>query len=168
MLRRRPGEASDMGVLQQESGTFVFVKDAWIKPCTRLSWKKTCILLLWFFQQDNAPFHTARLTLNLTENLWNVIKRKMVTSHQQIELLEFLRQEWHKVNWNVKEWWRACQDAWKWWLKIRVIPPNIYFWTSQVKNISTVLFTNEYELVFFSLLRSENIFFVILTSCHFL
>ncbi len=35
--------------------------------------------------------------LNPTENLWNGIERKMVTSHQQIELLEFLCQEWYKA-----------------------------------------------------------------------
>ncbi len=73
----------------------------------------------WFFQQDNAPCHTARSIkvwmedhqiktlswpaqspdLNPIENLWNVIKRKM-DGHKpsnKAELLEFLRQEWHKV-----------------------------------------------------------------------
>ncbi|MGH0154757.1 UNVERIFIED_CONTAM: hypothetical protein FKN15_033937 [Acipenser sinensis] len=37
--------------------------------------------------------------LNPIENLWNVIKRKM-DGHKpsnKAELLEFLRQEWHKV-----------------------------------------------------------------------
>ena len=98
---------------------------------TRLSWKKMCFLLLWqcsptlrtgFFQQDNAPCHTARSIkvwmedhqiktlswpaqspdLNPIENLWNVIKRKM-DGHKpsnKAELLEFLRQEWHKVTQN--------------------------------------------------------------------
>ncbi|XP_054466065.1 phosphatidylinositol 4-phosphate 5-kinase-like protein 1 [Anoplopoma fimbria] len=72
-----------------------------------------------FFQQDNAPCHTARSVkvwmkdhqirtlswpaqspdLNPIENLYNVIKRKM-DGHKpsnEAELLEFLRQEWHKV-----------------------------------------------------------------------
>ena len=72
-----------------------------------------------FFQQDNAPCHTARSVkvwmkdhqirtlswpaqspdLNPIKNLWNVIKRKM-DGHKpsnKAELLEFLRQEWHKV-----------------------------------------------------------------------
>uniref|UniRef100_A0A4W5NLR7 Limb development membrane protein 1 like n=1 Tax=Hucho hucho TaxID=62062 RepID=A0A4W5NLR7_9TELE len=71
-----------------------------------------------FFQQDNAC-HTARSMkvwledhqiktlsrpaqspdLNPFENLWNVMKRKM-DGHKPLnkaELLEFLRQEWHKV-----------------------------------------------------------------------
>ncbi|MBN3285256.1 TC1A transposase, partial [Polyodon spathula] len=71
-------------------------------------------------QQDNDPKHTSKLSikvwmedhqiktlswpaqspdLNPTENLWNVIKRKM-DGHKpsnKAELFEFLRQEWHKV-----------------------------------------------------------------------
>lgn len=73
----------------------------------------------WFFQQDNAPCLTARSIkvwmkdhqiktlswsarspdLNPTENLWNVIKRKM-DGHKPsniAELLEFLSQDRHKV-----------------------------------------------------------------------
>lgn len=73
----------------------------------------------WFFQQDNAPYHTARSikvwmddhqikTLswpaqspaqNPIENLWNLIKRRM-DGHKpsnKAELLEVLRQEWHNV-----------------------------------------------------------------------
>ncbi|MGH0123186.1 UNVERIFIED_CONTAM: hypothetical protein FKN15_013690 [Acipenser sinensis] len=40
--------------------------------------------------------------LNPIENLWNMIKRKM-DGHKpsnKTELLEFLRQEWHKVTQN--------------------------------------------------------------------
>uniref|UniRef100_A0AAY5L5H5 Tc1-like transposase DDE domain-containing protein n=1 Tax=Esox lucius TaxID=8010 RepID=A0AAY5L5H5_ESOLU len=73
----------------------------------------------WFFQQDNAPCHTARSIkvwmedhqiktlswpaqspdLNPIENLWNLMKRKM-DGHKpsnKAELLEFLCQEWNKV-----------------------------------------------------------------------
>ena len=73
----------------------------------------------WFFQQDNAPCHTARSIkvwmedlqiktlswpaqspdLNPIKNLWNVLKRKM-DGHKPLnkaELLEFLHQWWHKV-----------------------------------------------------------------------
>src|SRR4029434_2929927 len=72
-----------------------------------------------FFQQDNAPCHTARSVkvwmkdhhirtlswpaqspdLNPVEKLWNVIKRKM-DGHKpsnKAELLEFLRQKQYKV-----------------------------------------------------------------------
>ncbi|CAJ0966777.1 unnamed protein product [Ranitomeya imitator] len=72
-----------------------------------------------FFQQDNAPCHTARSIkvwmkdhhiktlswaaqspdLNTIENLWNVIKRKM-DSHKpsnKEQLLTFLYPDWHKL-----------------------------------------------------------------------
>ncbi len=82
MVRQRPEEAysgfaptvkfgggSGGTSARLESATFIFVKGAWIKSHSGLSWKKTCFLLLWqcsltlrivFFQQDNAPCHTAR------------------------------------------------------------------------------------------------------------
>lgn len=69
---------------------FHFLKDASIKPCAKLCWRKT-------FQHDSVPCHTARsirvwmkdhkiktlscavqsLYLNLIKNLKNVMKRKM-------------------------------------------------------------------------------------------
>lgn len=52
------------------------------------------------------------LDLNPIENLWNLVKRKM-DNHKpssKAELLDFFfRQE--SPNSNVKEWWRACQNA---------------------------------------------------------
>jgi hypothetical protein len=57
--------------------------------------------------------------------------RWMVTRHQtKPSCLDFCaRSDIKSPNINVKDWWRAGQDAWKLWLKIRVIPPNIDFWT---------------------------------------
>ncbi|MBN3278876.1 TCB1 transposase, partial [Polyodon spathula] len=86
-----------------------------VRPSVReLKLKRSCVT-----QQDNDPKHTSKSTsewlknkkfkvlglptqspdLNPIENLWNVIKRKM-DGHKpsnKAELLEFLRQEWHKV-----------------------------------------------------------------------
>lgn len=107
-----------------ESGRFIFAKGTWIKPPTRFSWKKTCFPLLWqcsltsedcFFQQDNAPCQTAKsikvwekahqiktlswpaqspdLNQLKTSGMWS---RGRLPSNKA-ELLEFLRQEWHKV-----------------------------------------------------------------------
>ena len=69
-----------------------------------------------FFQQGNAPCHTASEgvdeedhqtrtlswpaqspDLNPIENLWNVIKMDGHKPSNKAELLEVLRQEWHKV-----------------------------------------------------------------------
>ena len=83
MVRRRPGEAYKPQclppIVKFGGGSVMIwgcfskagigqiclsVKDAWIKPGTKLYWKKTCFLLLWqcsptlrsvFFQQDNSP-----------------------------------------------------------------------------------------------------------------
>ena len=65
-----------------------------------------------------------------TSGMWST-GRWMVTSHQtKPSCLNFCARSGIKSpNGNVKDWPRACQDAWKLWLEIKGIPPNIDFWT---------------------------------------
>ena len=51
--------------------------------------------------------------LNPIKNLWNVIKRKMdgYKPSNKAELIFCARSGIKSPNGNVKDWWRACQDA---------------------------------------------------------
>lgn len=67
-----------------------------------------------FFQQDDAPCHTARsIKVWISRPEPPLMKRKM-DGHKpgnMAELPESLRWEWHKVM--VKDWWRALKISLK-------------------------------------------------------
>ena len=50
-----------------ELGKQAFVKDAWIKPSTKLSWKKTCFLLLWQCSPTLRSVFSSRTMFHATQ-----------------------------------------------------------------------------------------------------
>ena len=75
---------------------------------------------------------------------------KFLDFNQEEDGSQAIKQSW--AAFNVKDWWRACQDTWKLWLKIRVIPPNIDFWPRLKMNMN--LFSSHYS-------RSDNASFLL-------
>ncbi len=113
MVIWRPGQAYKPTIVKFGGESVMIWKNLLSTAPTMFPNSEDC-----FFQQDNAPCHTARSVkvwredhqfktlswsaqspdLNPIENLWNVIKRKM-DGHKpssKAELLEFLCQERHK------------------------------------------------------------------------
>ncbi len=80
--------------------------------------------------QDQNPVNLQTWTPLKTSGMWSR-RRWMATSHQtKPGCLNFcVRRGIMSPNSNVKDWWRAYEDTSKLWLKIRVIPLNIDFWT---------------------------------------